>query len=288
VIFKLTPVGEFTLLYSFTGGSDGANPNGLIIDAKGNFYGTTGTSNAGNGEVFELTSSGGLEVLYNFTQPADGSFPNGVIRDSKGNLYGTTFEGGDLSYCRVQGGGCGLVYKLATSGKETVLYSFKGKSDGAFPLSPLVMDKAGNLYGTASQGGYEKGNCHILNQPVGCGTVFKIDTAGAFSVLFRFDSADGNDPGPLMQDTHTNIYGTSRFGGNGCSGGGCGVVYKLTAGGKESVLSNFKGQADGGDPEAKVVEDSKGNLYGTAISGGDLSCTPGQGTGCGVIFELTP
>lgn len=225
-------------------------------------------------------------MLYTFTQNNDGVIPEGVIRDSKGNLYGTTFEGGDMSCSLPGGGGCGVVYKLDTSGKEVVLYRFKGKSDGGLPTAPLFMDKAGNLYGTASLGGYEKGNCHLPNSPVGCGTVFKINTAGAFSALVDFDSADGNYPGPLAE-SYGNIYGTTSFGGNGCSSGGCGVVFTLTAGGKETILYNFKGQADGSRPE-KVVADSRGNVYGTALDGGDLSCTPGQGAGCGVVFELTP
>jgi uncharacterized repeat protein (TIGR03803 family) len=249
-------------------------------------YGTA-TGITGFGEVFKLTSSGSLEVLHSFTRPSDGSIPYGVILDSQGNLYGTTFQGGDTSCSLGGGGGCGVVYKLDTNGKETVLYTFKGKSDGGLPVTLLVMDKAGNLYGTTSLGGYEKGNCDLPDSPKGCGTVFKVTTAGAFSVLFAFNSADGNDPGPLIDDSHGNIYGTTRFGGNGCSGGGCGLVYKLTARGKESVLYNFKGQSDGGDPETGVVEDSKGNLYGTTLNGGDLSC--GQfGQGCGVIFELRP
>jgi uncharacterized repeat protein (TIGR03803 family) len=290
VVFKLTSKGDFTVLYSFTGGSDGALPSGLILDAKGNLYGTA-LDITGSGEVFKLTSSGGLEVLHSFTQFSDGSIPyGGVIQDSQGNLYGTTFQGGDSSCSLGGGGGCGVAYKLDTNGKETVLYTFKGKSDGGLPVTPLVLDKAGNLYGTASLGGYEKGNCDLPFSPKGCGTVFKINTAGAFSVLFAFNSTDGNDPGPLTEDTHGNIYGTTRFGGNSCSGSGsgCGLVYKLTAAGKESILYNFKGQSDGSEPETGVVEDSKGNLYGTTLSGGNLSCQQGQGGGCGTIFQLTP
>ncbi|HXM22987.1 MAG TPA: choice-of-anchor tandem repeat GloVer-containing protein [Terriglobales bacterium] len=278
VIFKLTSAGAFTLLYKFTGGSDGLNPNGLTMGAKGNLYGT-----ACCGEVFQLTASGKLEVLYSFTETGTGLGPEGVIEDSAGNLYGTTFGGGDTSCSLYEGSGCGLVYKLDTSGKETVLYSFKGRSDGAFPASTLIMDKAGNLYGTASLGGDEKGVCHLSGSPVGCGTVFKIDTAGAFSVLVKFDGSDGLYPGTLTEDAHGIIFGTTDFGGNVC----CGVVYKLTAGNKEAVLYNFKRQSDGGWP-VKVVEDTKGNLYGTTLNGGDLSCAPGQGVGCGVIFELTP
>ena len=288
VVFKLSSTGGFRVLYKFTGGSDGAIPTGLALDAKGNLYGTA-TDITDFGEVFKLTSSGSFEVLHSFTQASDGSIPHGVIQDSLGNLYGTTFQGGDTSCNLGGGGGCGVVYKLDTNGKETVLYTFKGNSDGGLPVTPFVLDKDGNLYGTASLGGYEKGNCDLPFSPKGCGTVFKLTSGGAFSVLFAFNSADGNDPGPLTEDAYGTLYGTTRFGGNVCgaSGSGCGLVYKLTAMGKESVLYNFKGQTDGGEPETGVVEDSRGNLYGTTLSGGDLSC--GQsGQGCGVIFELTP
>jgi uncharacterized repeat protein (TIGR03803 family) len=288
VIFKLTTAGDFTVLYSFSGGSDGANPNSLVMDSSGNFYGTTVTSNAGDGEIFELTKSSVLKVLYRFTKQNNGVIPEGVIRDSKGNLYGTSFQGGDMSCALPGGSGCGVVYKLDTSGKETVLYRFKGKSDGGYPTSPPAMDKAGNIYGTASLGGYEKGNCDIPNSPVGCGTVFKINTTGTFSALVDFNSADGDDPGPLTESASGNFYGATSFGGNGCSAGaGCGVVYKLVAGGKERVLYNFKGQTDGNNP-GRVIADSTGNVYGVALDGGDLSCTPGQGSGCGVVFELMP
>jgi uncharacterized repeat protein (TIGR03803 family) len=295
VVFKLTPAGKFTMLYNFTG-SEGSNPtSGVIIDAAGNLYGVAQTYGAG--EVFELTASGDFRVVYSFDGTTDGGSPNGVIQDSNGNLYGTTAYGGDAPcYFHQTGVGCGVVYKLDTSGNETVLYRFKGLSDGAFPGAPLFMDKAGNLYGTTTRGGDDKGNCNHTNELLpGCGTIFEIDTAGTFSVLFTFDSADGYSPNQIMQDAHGNLYGSTPSGGNGkCSYGdyaiGCGVVFKLTPSGQESVLHNFRGQRDGGNPSGAVVEDSKGNFYGTTYYGGDLSCVPynGSGPGCGVIFELTP
>lgn len=293
VIFKLTPTGKLTVLYRFVNpGSDGANPNSVIMDANGNWYGTTNVGSFGPyGEVFELTSAGKLEVLYSFNG-TDGNGPNGLIRDSKGNLYGDTYSGGDMSCSIGVGEGCGLVYKLDKDGTETILYRFKGDSDGAFPYSPLLMNKTGNLYGTAQMGGDKKGYCNATDEPPGCGTVFRINSAGDFSVFFTFNSADGNDPNQLMQDTHGNFYSTTAIGGDGnCQydngAVGCGTVFKLTAGGKESVLYNFKRRSDGGNPYAGVIEDSKGNLYGTTIYGGDLSCKPGDGIGCGVIFEIT-
>ena len=295
VVFKLTPRGKFTTLYNFTNGSDGAYPTaGVVMDAAGNLYGAAQNGALGGGVVFELTTSGDFHVLHSFDK-TDGFAPNGLTLGADGNLYGTTNSGGDLSCSAGGGGGCGVVYKLDKAGTETVLYRFKGRSDGLFPLSPLLMDKAGNLFGTAEAGGDKKGYCNYSDEPPGCGTVFKIDSAGKFSVLFTFDSADGAGPydGQLIQDSQGDLFGTTTAGGNGkCTytdgATGCGVVFKLTAAGKESVLYNFKRQSDGGVPYAGVVEDSKGNLCGTTVYGGDLSCTPGNGEGCGVIFELTP
>lgn len=278
VIFKLTKAGDFTLLYSFTGGSDGSNPSSLIMDAAGNLYGTAQTS-SGDGEIFELTAADELKVLYAFSGK-DGSQPDHILRDRKGNIYGTTFQGGAHAY--------GTVFKLDSSGKETLLYSFKGKSDGTFPDN-IARDKAGNLYGTTAQGGYEKGKCDLPHSPVGCGTVFKINTSGKFSVLFAFNSVNGNDPDGLILDAKGNLYGATMLGGTGnygCSGGNCdGVVFKLAAGtDKESTLYNFTGKSDGYFPSGALVEDSNHNLYGTTVYGGKQSC--GGNPGCGVIFEI--
>jgi uncharacterized repeat protein (TIGR03803 family) len=279
-IFKLTSTGEFTVLYSFTGGADGGNPNDLIIDDDGNFYGTANDGDSGVNEIFELTNSGSLQVLYVFGQySGDALIPEGIVRDSSGNLYGTSFQGGAY--------GAGTVFKFDTAGNESLLYSFHGKSDGGLPLAPPVMDQAGNLYGTASQNGYQRGPCNPPDSTEGCGTVFKVDTAGAFSVLFAFNDFDGQYAGPLAIDASGTIYGTTAFGGNTCEPGGCGVAFKVNSKNKESVLYDFPGQAGGSWP-GKLVEDSKGNQYGTAIFGGDLSCPYQSGTGCGLVFELTP
>jgi len=273
VIFKLTPGGGFTLLYSFTGGSDGRNPNTLIMDDQGNFYGTTDATPT---EVFELTNSGDLKVLYVF---GDGAFPNGVIRDSSGNLYGTSRDGGAYGY--------GTVFKLDTNSNETVLYSFKGESDGGNPAGGLVMDKTGNLFGTTLSYGYEKGACYQSPPYIpGCGTVFEVNTAGVFSVLFPFHFFDGDGGGRLKASADGTIYGTTYWGGGSCRGG-CGVAFKVTPNGKESVLYTFKGGSKGSLP-GSIVGDSTGNLYGTTLWGGDLSCPYGAGVGCGLVFELTP
>ncbi|MGH6841232.1 MAG: choice-of-anchor tandem repeat GloVer-containing protein, partial [Methylocella sp.] len=159
-----------TVLYSFKGGSDGAGPNGgLIADSKGNLYGTTRHGGAsGNGTVFKLSPGGTETVLYTFTGGSDGALPSGgLIADSSGNLYGVTASGGASS-------DGGVVFKLSPSGTETVLYSFKGGSDGSNPYSGLIADSGGNLYGTTELGGAPGSGCGGF----GCGTVFKLTGTG--------------------------------------------------------------------------------------------------------------
>ncbi len=169
-VFKLDRTGKETV-YRFKGGTNGEYPVGdLILDKAGNLYGATengGTS--GFGTVFKLNTNGKKTVLYSFTGGADGVYPvAGVIADSAGNLYGTTQYGGGVSCF---GGGCGTVFKLDKTGKETVLYSFTGGADGAAPVAGLVRDAAGNLYGTAYFGGDSGSLCSGVG---GCGVVFKI------------------------------------------------------------------------------------------------------------------
>ena len=273
VVFKLDPLSEFTVLYSFTGGSDGSFPAGAIAqDAEGNLYGTTSSGgDSGNGVVFKVDSMGNETVLHSFTGgTADGVDPNGVIRDPAGNLYGTTFGGGDS--------GNGVVFKVDAAGVETLLYSFKGLGDGGTPYGGLILDAAGNLYGTTGFGGLFGGN-RCGN---GCGVVFKLDSAGNETVLFPFDGNSGKEPhGSLVRDAAGNLYGTTLRGGNTdlgtCLFAGCGVVFKVAPGGRETVLHSFTGGADGGNSYAGLVRDWAGNLYGTTSRGG---------SGYGVVFKL--
>jgi len=163
-VFKLSPKGKLTLLHSFAGTPDGVNPlAGLLRDGAGNLYGTTyyGGTNGGFGTVFKLNAKGKLTLLHSFAGMPDGQNPYArLIRDSTGNLYGTTFYGGTSGY--------GTVFKLDTTGKLTILHSFNPSPDGSHPIAGLILDKAGNLYGTTSDGGDL--NCGFS----GCGTVFKI------------------------------------------------------------------------------------------------------------------
>jgi uncharacterized repeat protein (TIGR03803 family) len=153
VVYKVDATGHETVLYSFKRGADGAGPNGVIRDSAGNLYGTTQTGGAKDwGVVYKLDTTGQETLLYSFRGGADGGEPSaGVIRDSAGNLYGTTSYGGGP--CP---NGCGVVYKVDTSGHETVLYTFTGGADGANPYAGVIRDSAGNLYGTTSQGGASK------------------------------------------------------------------------------------------------------------------------------------
>jgi len=163
-VFKLDPKGKMTLLHSFAGTPDGVNPlAGLLRDAVGNLYGTTkyGGTNGGYGTVFKLSAKGKLTLRYSFGGMPDGENPySRLIRDTAGNFYGTTFYGGTYGY--------GTVFKLDKAGKLTILHSFNDSPDGANPIAGLILDKAGNLYGTTSAGGDL--NCGFS----GCGVVFKI------------------------------------------------------------------------------------------------------------------
>ena len=272
-VFKLNGAGREALLYSFTGSPDGEMPEALLVgDAGGNLYGTTysgGTSEYGT--VFELSASGTETILHSFAGPPDGGGDGadayaGVIRDASGNLYGVT----DSWRCLLLRD----VYEIDAAGTETLLYSFTGFPDGDGPLSVLLMDPEGNLYGTTKVGG--NGECGGS----GCGVVFELspqpDGSWTESVLYVFCSlsncADGEEPiaGPLVRDAAGNLYGTTYFGGayRNCNGDGCGVVFKLDTTLKETVLHNFTGGADGAFPWAGLTMDSAGNLYGVAEAGG--------------------
>ena len=275
---QLDSTGKETVLYSFTGKADGAFPYAVLTrDAAGNLYGTTqngdlarcGSGIGCGGVVFKLDTTGKETVLHRFTgKSGDGANPDaGVIRDAAGNLYGTTYYGGDLN-CGFTGG-CGTVFKLDTTGKETVLYTFTDAADGAQPFAGVIRDAAGNLYGTTQTGGTS-----------GNGTVFKLNSAGKETVLYIFTgAADGAQPfAGVIRDAAGSLYGTTQHGG----AFGLGTVFKLYPTGKETVLYSFSGGADGSTPAAALVRDAAGNLYGTTVLGGDPTC------GCGTVFRIEP
>src|SRR5271157_5652562 len=282
-VFKVDATGNETVLYSFTGaGGDGASPTGLLVrDAQGNLYGTTVFGGAsGKGTVFKVDATGNETVLYSFTGAGgDGANPEaGVVQDAQGNLYGTTAYGGAGNCSNGSFYGCGAVFKVDTTGNETVLYSFTGTGgDGAEPAG-LVRDGQGNRYGTTSAGGDL-----ACRAPAGCGTVFKVDTTGNETVLSSFTGTGGGgaEPAGLVRDAQGNLYGTTVFGG----AYGNGTVFKVDTTGNETVLYSFTGTSgDGANPEAGVVQDAQGNLYGTTNMGGDLACASVHG--CGTVFKL--
>jgi uncharacterized repeat protein (TIGR03803 family) len=251
--------GTETNLYSFgIGASDGMYPGaGLIMDSAGNLYGTTYEGGAiGVGTVFKISASGAESALYSFAGPlvGDGANPEGnLIMDSAGNLYGTTSLGGTHTY--------GTVFKISPGGTESVLHSFSGgPTDGAYPQKGLVIDSAGNLYGTTSNGGSN-------------GVVFKISADGTESIVHTFTGIDGGNPrGNLIMDSVGNLYGTTTSGGT-ATVINSGEVFKVSPAGTLSVLHYFTGGitptiTDGGYPRAGLVIDSDGNLYGTTSSGG--------------------
>jgi uncharacterized repeat protein (TIGR03803 family) len=284
LILELTPEGNGkwseTVLYNFQDGRDGANPNSpLILGASGDLYGTTNSGGTrGGGTVFELTpgaSGWALTVLYSFcNQEGCVGLPQaGVVMDQAGNLYGTT--------PRLPHGGA--AFELAPnsgSWEETKLHTFGvKKGDGALPYASLILDAAGNLYGTTFGGGNQCGSST-------CGTVYELSplAGGKWkeTVLHRFNGSDGQFPGggALFMDGAGALYGTTE---NGGTYGG--VVFKLTpkADGqwKESTVYDFPGGAKGWLPGSGVIMDNAGNLYGTTDGGGGPN-------GCGVIYKLAP
>jgi uncharacterized repeat protein (TIGR03803 family) len=206
--------------------------------------------------LFEVTTGGEFKVLHTFTG-SDGASPEGnLIFDGQGNLYGTAEWDGANGY--------GTVFKLAPDEKLKVLYAFAGGNDGAYPQAGLILDQAGNFYGTTRDGG---GNHACPDGNYGCGTVFKLTPDGAETVLYAFTGAsDGAEPyGGVVADEAGNLFGTTISGGNE---DGLGVVFKLASGGKLTPLHIFAGASDGAWPEAGVILGKTGELYGTAYAEG--------------------
>lgn len=294
------------ILYNFKGGNDGAGPEGsLIFDAAGNLYGTTVTGGrvggcvaGGCGTVFELKhnvdGSWSESVLCRFDNGSGGGdLQGGLVFDQAGNLYGTGTAGGPQDE--------GVAFELSPTSSgpwtETVLHGFSiayGK-DGGSPNGSLVIDQAGNLFGTASYGG---NGCDASG---GCGIAFELSkgSSGKWTetIIHEFSAgSDGAFPsGGLITDKDGNLYGVTFDGGGGTGVGcnyGCGTVYELlNTGGQwnETVLYSFQGSNDGSEPQYTLTFDSAGNLYGATEYGGALGdCLYNDYGGCGTVFELTP
>ena len=297
VVFELSPPavrgGKWTetVLYRFSGGSDGIGPNpGLVFDKSGNLYGTT--FDGGNcryycGVVFRLappTTQGGAwteTILHAFGGPnsSDGGAPTGsLVFDKAGNLYGTTEFGGDVS-------SCGVVFQLSPSAlpgglwTETVLYSFTGIPDGQFPVGYLTIDKQGTVFGTTTEGG--TGACTDgEGSTIGCGTLFELTsgTGGAWTetVLYNFQTSDSGSALDLLLDSTGALYGPAGY-----------DIIKLVPPVRhgdpwtDQVLHQFTGGIRGRYPSSGVISDPGGNLYGTTSANGLFSPY-------GTVYELSP
>lgn len=293
-IFKLTPKGHLTVLYSFCSLSDcadGAGPVGALIQGPdGNFYGTTSAGGIqsdycmnGCGTIFRMTPSGQLTTMYILTLP-DSAVPyGGLVLGSDGNFYGTTTEGGDNGPGCMDTPGCGTIFRVTPAGEFTTIHYFCSTdcSDGDFP-GGLVLAADGMFYGVAEGGGQGEQ-----------GTFFSITPGGQFTTIYKFchelNCTDGSYPaGTLIQATDGNFYGVTGQGGNipDCPGGwGCGVVFSITPNGTETVLHIFTG-ADGQYPSGGLTQATTGDLFGTAFTGGitDPSC---WSQGCGTLFKIS-
>jgi uncharacterized repeat protein (TIGR03803 family) len=269
VTYRLAPDGTETPLVTFDS-ANGQSPGYgyLIQDKSGNLFGTTGAGGANNfGAVYSLAPNGAEQVLYSFANQNDGdAIAYGLAEDKNGNFYGTAYEGGPNNQ--------GEVYEVTPGGTKTTLWAFCSQAnctDGDGPLSQLVVDKHGNLYGTTLVGGM-----------YGWGTVFELSPPGkgqtqwTETVLHSFANVgdgitDGCYPSAgVIMDKSGNLYGTT-YGCGGYTNGnsdGDGSVYKIAADGSESLLYGFMAGNDGMSPHTTLVEDKDGNLYGATEAGG--------------------
>lgn len=290
-VFSVSTSGSEKMLYSFQGGSDGANPAGGLIEVGGTLYGTTisggAYSNCGSGyasgcgTVYSISPSGSEHVLHAFTGIPDAAEPTTPLTDVTGTLYGVTSKGGvacgnsTVSFPD----GCGTVYSITTSGSETVVHRFKGQADGKFPTGGLL-DVDGMLYGTTGGLAYDRGS------------VYKISTDGTVTTLYRFQALpDAAFPNGGLIDVNGMLYGTTTEGGTACTttgAFGCGTAFSVTTSGKEAVLHRFASKSSGRYPMAGLTY-LNGQLYGTTPSGGYVgSGHCNLGLGCGIVFALTP
>jgi uncharacterized repeat protein (TIGR03803 family) len=268
-IFKITPSGTLTTLHEFDFADGGYPEAGLVQTTNGSFYGTAAVGGStGAGTIFKITPTGSLTTVYEFQNSTDGANPLGALVQARnGVLYGTTsYGGGDPC-------ACGTVFKVTSAGTLTTLHTFVGGgTEGNYPEAGLVQGTDGNFYGTTASGGAN-----------GYGTIFKITPAGTLTTLYNFDSTGGANPwAGLVQGADGNLYGTTTYGGtsgSGCTGFGCGTVFKITLTGTLTTLHNFDG-TDGGLPTGGLVQATNGAFYGMAGGGG--------ANNGGTIFKITP
>jgi uncharacterized repeat protein (TIGR03803 family) len=256
-LFKVTPAGTITTIYSFCSKSncaDGSAPYAPLIQATdGNFYGTTFSGGAHNaGTIFRITPNGLLFTLHSFNW-SDGADPYAaLIQATDGNLYGTTESGGANLL--------GTVFRITPLGVYSILHSFNS-SDGSSPEAALVQAADGNFYSTTYNGGSSDGSY---------GTVFKITPTGVLTTLHLFDGSDGRAiSNGLVLASNGNFYGTASVGGMK----GFGTAFMITPGGGFTPLHNF--DSTDATPNMLVLA-TDGNLYGTTFAGN------------GTVFKITP
>lgn len=280
-VFKITPIGKVTTVYSFCPGvgcPDGSLPNdGLLQTFDGSLYGTTSEGGGASdyGTVFRLAPGGALTTLHDFCSEAncaDGVVPYfGLIQGTDGNLYGATTT--------AVAGISGTVFEISATGQLSTLYTFCALSnclDGAGASGALILGTDGNFYGVTGNGGSQK-----------AGTIFRITPVGNLTTLHSFRKTDGASPNALMQATDGNLYGTASYGGINNKG----VIFKLSQSGQFSVLYNFCSLmfcADGATPNAPLFEGTDGNFYGTTTFGGVNQVNGQLFGGYGTVFQITP
>ncbi len=266
-LYEISPSGVFTVLHNFAGPTaEGIGPAATpAFDPLGDLFGTTyvGGATKGWGTVYEYTAGGTFLTGQSFSP--DGALPRGGLFFQAGKFYGTTCGGGANSYG-------GTIFQV---GVQTALYTFTGGADGSQPLGALIGDGQGNLYGTTSGGGNG-------NFGGGYGVIFKFNLAtSTLTVLHTFAGPDGGAPASALSwDSQGNLYGTTTLGG----AYGYGNVFKLDPYGNLTSLHDFTGGADGAKPNAGVLVDAKGNVWGAAASGGSAQAPAGYGT----LFIISP
>jgi uncharacterized repeat protein (TIGR03803 family) len=266
-IYKITPDGKLTTLYSFCkvkGCPDGTNIYaGLVQGSDGDLYGVADEGGEGAGTVFKITTDGAFKTIHNFTG-SDGSQPMmSLIQATNGLFYGTTYAGGAH--------GLGTAFQITPSGTLTTLHSFCDCADGQYPLSSLVQGSDGNFYGTT----YDSG-------AYGYGTIFRISPDGAFKVLHSFYDDGAGPQAQLIQGTDGNFYGTTSHGDGNSEPCVAGCVFSMTPEGKLTNLFQFDSDAVGLEPEGGLTEDTNGNIYGSTYVGG----TGGEGADGGTLFMI--
>lgn len=291
-VFKITPDGTLTTLYSFCAdaascSADGGEPAvGLIQSTDGNFYGATRAHGPYlQGTVFKITPAGTLTTMHAFaTDGSEGIGSSALLQATDGNFYAETTAGGASTQC--SNFGCGTIFQITPAGTLTTLYSFcllPSCPDGKWPNAGLHQATDGNFYGTTEAGG-----------AYGGGTAFKINPAGTLTTLYSFCSqincTDGQGPNGLIQGTDGNFYGPTEGGGisTKCGNFGCGTVFQITPAGVLTTLYSFctsANCADGRAPSGQLIQASDRNFYGTTMQGGtSANCT----LRCGTVFEITP